>query len=124
MRERLWVVGLCALMFASGAAFSRLLGGNGEETTPYESFASRFEVEFDLSPERSQIFRELLQFHYQKRRRIEERHKSTLDTQQGRELDEEDQKFLTLIRDKVLPPHQRERFDQRLAGTETLFPAR
>ena len=124
MKERLWVVGLAGLMFLSGMAFSRLLDKKGAEDTPYESFAIRFEQEFELSKERSHYLRELLRFHYQNRRRIEERHKSTLDTQLGRELDGEHQKFKTRIRDKVLPPHQRERFIQRLAGTETLFPAR
>ncbi|MDF1837345.1 MAG: hypothetical protein P1V35_05715 [Planctomycetota bacterium] len=124
MKDRLLVLGLAVIMFLAGMAFSRLLDEKGAEEAPYESFASKFELEFELSKKRSHYLRELLRFHYQKRSRIEAHHKSTLDTQMGRELDEEDRKFMALIRDKVLPPHQRELFDDRLAGTETLFPAR
>lgn len=124
MRERLLVAALASIMFLSGMAFSRLLDKRSLEGSPYESFATKFEDEFKLSKERSSSLRGLLRKHYQKRQRIKERHNSTLDTQRGRELDEEDQTFMVLIRDKVLPPHQRELFDERLAGTETLFPAR
>ncbi len=124
MKDRLLVLGLAILMFLSGMAFSRLLDERGAEEAPYESFASKFELEFELSKERSIHLRDLLRFHYLQRSRIEARHKSTLDTQMGRELDEEDREFMALIRDMVLPPHQRELFDDRLAGTETLFPAR
>jgi hypothetical protein len=124
VKDRLLVIGLACIMFLSGMVFSRLLDKEGVEKTPYESLATKFEQEFELSKKRSHNLRELLRFHYEKRQRIMQRHESTLDTQQGRELDEEDQKFMALIRDKVLPPHQRELFDKLLAGTETLFPAR
>jgi hypothetical protein len=124
VKDRLLVIGLACIMFLSGMVFSRLLDKKGVEKTPYESLATQFEQEFELSKNRSNHLRELLRFHYEKRQRIMQRHESTLDTQQGRELDEEDQTFMALIRDMVLPPHQRELFDKLLAGTETLFPAR
>ncbi len=124
MKDRLLVAALAAIMFLAGMAFSRLLDRESISDTPYESYAAQFEQEFDLSQKRAQFLRELLRFHYLKRQRIKARHDSTLDTQRGRELDEEDQEFMNHIRDKVLPPHQRELFDERLAGTETLFPAR
>ncbi len=124
MKDCLLVAALAGFMFLSGMAFSRLLDKRAVADTPYESFATMFEQEFELSKKRSHFLRELLRFHYQKRMRIKERHDSTLDTQRGLELDEEDQEFMALIRDMVLPPHQRELFDERLAGTETLFPAR
>ncbi len=124
MKERLLVAALAAIMFLSGMAFSRLLDKRSVEDTPYESFATMFEQEFDLSKPRSRSLRVLLRDHHLSRQRIKARHDSTLDLQRSRELDEEDQTIMALIRDNVLPPHQRALFDERMAGTETLFPAR
>ncbi|MEZ5973518.1 MAG: hypothetical protein R3E96_01375 [Planctomycetota bacterium] len=106
---------LARTMFLAGMAFAWLLqGGPPAPGAPYEAYAARFEQEFQLSPKRARLFRDLLRIHDQKRQAIRDRYQPDLDPAVGRELDAEAERFRTLIRDTVLPPEQRERYDAML----------
>ncbi|HPF13710.1 MAG: hypothetical protein H6829_06575 [Planctomycetes bacterium] len=125
MNQRVWILVLAGSSFLAGMAVSSLWQGGGHsDEAPYEAFADRFERQFQLSPERSRFLRELLYFHHIAVQRIEDRHRSALDTSLGQELDAEAQRFRALIRDNVLSPDQRESYDRLLAGTSQSFPPR
>ena len=125
MKQRLWVVALAVVMFLSGLAVSALWQGPEKALAPsQEAYAERLEREFRLSPDRAEALRKLLRWYALDIQRFKDQHSATQDTSLGRELDAEAVKLSADIRDKVLPPDQREKYDRMLTDKSQTSPSR
>jgi len=122
---KLWVLALAGLMFLAGMATQHLVWGpRSVEAASYEPYVQRFTQEFDLSPERARFLRSLLHFYQIESNDSSDLYLSALNSSLGEDLDGVAAKYRALIRDKVLPPDQRERYDRLLAGNSIDFPPR
>ena len=125
MKQRLWVIALAVVMFLSGLAASALWQGPEKGLTPsQEAYADRLEREFQLTPGRAEALKKLLRWYALDIQRIKDQHGATQDTSLGRELDAEAVRLGAVIRDKVLPPDQREKYDRMLTDKSQPFPSR
>ena len=112
---RAWILVLVFISFVAGVAAGRIMtdrahGWQREEgrLTDYErALAARFE----LSPERARALRGILEHYEQRVERIKDEHLSAYRSAIEPELRELSLEYNALIRDKVLPPAQRRRFD-------------
>ena len=112
-------------MFLAGMATQHLVWGPGRAPdTPFEPYVQRLTEEFQLEPQRTRALRKILSYYHQEEQATKDHYVSALNTRLGRELDGVAAKYKALIRDKVLPPDQRERFDRMLAEASPDFPPR
>lgn len=115
---RLWIVLLAGTSFLAGLATSRLMDSQPPQApAKFESFAARFCTEFGIDPdsERARHMRVILQNYEEDRLRVERRHLSVYRAAMDDELVVLGQQYEARIRDKVVPPEQRDLYDS-LAG--------
>ena len=112
-------------MFLAGIATANLWSGRGgAPADPIGAYADLLTKEFDLSPKRVQALQKVLEIHSLEAQRIKDRHRSGPDNTLGKELDDHARSYAAMIRDKVLPPDQRERYDRMLAVSLQTLPTR
>lgn len=125
MTRNLWGLALAAIMFLAGMATQHLIWGPGPvQAAPYEPLVQRYTEEFQLEPARTRALRKLLSYYYEEEQAARDHYVSALNTRLGQELDAVAAKYRAFIRDKVLPPDQRERFDRMLAEASLDLPPR
>lgn len=117
MRDvRGWILVLVLISFVAGAAAGRIVTDRAHGWQHDEGRLADYEralvTRFELSPERALALRGILQ-HYELRvERIKDEHLSAYRSAIEPELRELSLEYNGLIRDKVLPPSQRQRFDE------------
>ncbi len=125
MSRNLWGLAFAALMFLAGMATQHLVWGPSPvQATPYEPLVQRFTEEFQLEPARTRALRKILSYCYEEEQVTRDHYVSALNTRLGQELDGVAAKYRAYIRDKVLPPDQRERFDRMLTEASPVIPPR
>jgi len=113
---RPWILAAAAASFLAGVAAGVLYTRRGEarvEQTGWAAYAERLAADFELSPERRSALRFILDEYATEvanRRRF---HEARIEAQIEPELRELGARYDGYIRDSVLPPHQRARFDER-----------
>ena len=120
-RLRLWIASLAATSFLAGGAGGLLLGGTGRAeirgAEPFEDYQRMFLARFDLSPERTWLFSELIR-NYD--RDIEDLRQTALENSMAEltpELNRLGNRYRDMIRNNVLPEDQRPEFDRLALAT-------
>jgi hypothetical protein len=111
---RLWIVLLafvCFLTGASAAVLAERLGTIEAERGPFAAYADALVADFDLSPERAAHLRVVLREYAEEIERIRVSHEMEFYASLEEELRPKGAEYNRLIRDVVLPPSQRARFD-------------
>jgi hypothetical protein len=128
---RLWILVLAGTVFAAGLASGLFLAERRAAARPApassrahsEVYRQLFEQTFPLSPERTQLFGELLARYDEEVEEVRQRALSASISEVEAELAALGLRYRDAIRNHVLPSDQRERFDQ-LAAQSTPPPAR
>ena len=111
MSQRVWALVLAAVMFLAGIAAANLWKGPAQDLDMgIEPRAKLFEASFDLSKEQSRVLRKLLEHYDRDVRQTQARGGPNV----GRELVALARSYSTMLRDNILPPDQRERYDRML----------
>ncbi len=116
---RAWVVLLTVVVFLSGAAAGVLaerMSAKRSDRGPMEDYALALAAEFDLSPERQGHLRVLLNAYDRDVSRVMTKHEIAYHSDLEPDLRPLYEEYDRLIRDMVLPAHQRARFDELAAG--------
>ncbi len=112
MNHRLWALVLAAVMFFAGIAAANLRqGAKPDSGLGIEPRAQLFESTFSLSPKRSQALRKLLEHYDLEVRKVQAGGGADV----AKDLVALARQYSGLLRDKVLPPDQRGRYDRMLA---------
>lgn len=112
---RLWIALLAAVSFlagASGAALVERIGADDGDRGTFADYEDALVERFDLSPERAAHLRIILRDYETKIDQIRATHEVAFYASLAEELLPEGTRYNRLIRDKVLPPSQRELFDE------------
>lgn len=118
---RPWVALLGVICFLAGIAASTLhqrLGELEADRGPFAAYADQLIEEFDLSPERAAGLRALLREYAIDIGRIRQAREVEFYASLEKELRPKGADYNRYIRDLVLPPSKRARFDELAAGTE------
>ena len=118
---RPWIALLGVVCFLAGIAASTLHRRLGELETdrgPFAAYADRIIEEFELSPERAAGLRALLREYARDIERIRQAREVEFYASLEKELRPTGAVYNGYIRDLVLPPSKRARFDELAAGTE------
>ena len=126
---RAWIVVLCAVTFMAGAAagvlFSRATAPATDQG-PFSDYAERLIDEFDLTSERAGHLRVILREYQAEIERIEEsverKYAAAMNADLAAQLVPTGIEYNRHIRDKLLPPEQREKFDA--LASASLYPTR
>ena len=116
---RFWALVLAAVSFLAGLAAGVLFAGTGEAQLPSGPFAryeQRLLDEYDLGPQRRRALRALLTQYGEDLERAQRRHLPVYQAAMEPDLTDLGVRYSALIRDKVLPPSQRQRYAQEAAG--------
>lgn len=120
---RFWSVLLAGAWFLVGLGAGVALSQRDASTSPLESYADAFSEEFGLSAKRRRVLLQLLDDYETKRDDIQRRHLAATGEAMEPELRALDEEFEHTIRNIILPPDQRERFDE-LGRPDPLVPVR
>ena len=116
---RAWAGVLMVVVFLVGAAAGVLWQRSQElrpEGGPHEDYARLIEREFGLAPERMGYLRVLLREYDQDVQRVRLEHEEAFHAALEPDLRPLSEEYNRLVRDMVLPGHQRARFDELAAG--------
>lgn len=118
---RLWIAILTLVSASAGFAGGLLVYGSLHEPTPPQGPFADYErlmvQEFDLSTERARLFQTVLASYKRERDAVRGRYEAQSMSAMAPELANLDTKYRDLIRNSVLPPESRARFDELLLGT-------
>ena len=120
---RLWVVLLALVSFGAGAA-AGIWGTAARlkppaKTGPFEDYRRMLLTTFPLSPERGKHLETVLSAYAREIEGIQARRLADTMSLYGPELEERGRYYRSLIKDRVLPEDQRERFEQLALGLPT-----
>jgi hypothetical protein len=120
---RLWVVLLALVSFGAGAA-AGIWGTAARfkppaKTGPFEDYRRMLLANFPLSSERSKHLETVLAAYAREIEEIQKRRLADTMRLYGAELEERGRYYDGLIKDRVLPEDQRERFEQLALGLPT-----
>ena len=120
---RLWVVLLALVSFGAGAA-AGIWGTAARleppaKTGPFEDYRRMLLATFPLSAERSKHLETVLAAYAREIEGIQARRLADTMSLYGQELEERGRYYRGLIKDRVLPEDQRERFEQLALGLPT-----
>jgi len=120
---RLWVVLLALVSFGAGAA-AGIWGTAARlkppaKTGPFEDYRRMLLATFPLSSERSEHLETVLAAYAREIEGIQARRLADTMSLYGPELEERGRYYRSLIKDRVLPEDQRERFEQLALGLPT-----
>ena len=112
---RLWIVLLALLSFAAGGAAGTLAAAHyfrpAPESGPFTQYERELTATFELSPERAALLHVLMEDYRRQIERIQSRHVADSLSAMEPELARIGRSYRERIRDKVLPPGKRARFD-------------
>jgi hypothetical protein len=114
-----WIMLLVAMVFLTGAAagvLSERLSAERSEGGALEDYALLLELEFDLSSERMGYLRTLLATYAADTDKVVREHEAAYRAALEPDLRPLNEEYDRLVRDFVLPPKHRERFDELAAG--------
>ena len=109
MTARLWTVVLAAAWFLAGVGTGHLLSAPRADESPMARYADRFAETFELDDYRRRTLIQVLDDREARRDEIVHRHQSTTAEPELRALDRQ---IKQTIRDRILPPKQRQRYDR------------
>ena len=116
---RVWIVVLMLVSFLAGTAAGKILTDReraGEaERGALSDYESLFASEFELSDERKRLLRVLLQHYDQELLRVRNEHLAVYRSAIEPDLRRLGLEYNQYIRDKVLPPRERQRFAELAA---------
>lgn len=112
---RFWILLAAAVSFLAGAAAGVLLARSGdrEPASGWAAYAERLADEYDLSPERRSSLKILIAQFAVEIANKQRAYESRILNQMEPDLRELGARYDGYIRDSVLPPAQRARYDQR-----------
>jgi len=112
---RLWILLAAAVSFLAGTAAGVLWARSGdvEPSSGWAAYAERLADEFDLSPERRSCLRVLIAEYASEVANKRRAYESRILNQIEPDLRELAARYDDRIRDYVLPPGQRAKYDQR-----------
>ena len=116
---RLWILVLALVSGLCGSAVTvlvRRISTIESERGPFAAYADQLVQEFDLSPERATHLRKVLLSYASEIERIRKSHEVAFYATLEADLRPTGEEYNALIRDAVLPPDKRERFDAMVAG--------
>jgi hypothetical protein len=120
---RFWVVLLALVSFGAGAAAGVWATAARLQPPPkagqFEDYRRLLLASFPLSAERTQHLETVLAAYAKDIEAIEARRMADTMTLYGPELEERGRYYRSLIKDRVLPEDQRERFEQLALGLPT-----
>ena len=120
---RFWVVLLALVSFGAGAAAGVWATATRMQpptkTGPFEDYRRMLLATFPLSAERAQHLETVLDAYAREIDGIQERQRADTMALYGEELAERGRYYRSLIKDRVLPENQRERFEQLEQGLPT-----
>ena len=129
-RLRLWILVLAATCFAAGLG-AGVLAGEARATrrapparagTPGADYLALLDANFELSPERLNLCAQLLERYSEEVEEIRQRALSQSIASVEEELARVGLRYRDAIRDHVLPPAERARFDALAARGGTTLP--
>lgn len=116
---RPWILLLAVVTFLSGVAagvlFTRVTSAD-RERGPFDDYARMLVDEFDLSDERAGHLSVILREYEEAIQRAVREHEASFYATLSEQLRPTGVEYSRFIRDKVLPPDQRTRFDALAAG--------
>lgn len=120
---RFWVVLLALVSFGAGAAAGVVATAArlqpAAKAGPFEDYRRLLLAEFPLSAERAGHLETILAAYAKDIESIQARRMADTMTLYGPELEERGRYYRSLIKDRVLPESQRERFEQLALGLPT-----
>ena len=114
-----WIVMLSAVAFLAGVAagvLSERAASAAPEQGPLHVYARLLEDEFGLSAQRMGHLRTLLEAYAEEAGRVVREHEAAYRAALEPDLRPLNEEYDRLVRDLVLPPQHRERFDDLAAG--------
>lgn len=123
MKElRLWISLLALVSFLAGGAGGVLVADEilppPPERGPFADYADHLVAQYDLGPERADYLRLLLREYHRDLEAVRARQLEAIET----DLVATGDQYQSYIRDYVLPPDQRARFDLACAGIHPSTP--
>ena len=122
---RVWTLLLAAVSFLAGTAAGLLLADRRDapQREGWALYADELIEDFDLSPERASCLRVLLDSYDAKLAVIQTQHRAATRAAMEPEIRKLAEEFDRTLRNRVLPPDQRDRYDRMtrpvaLVGTE------
>ena len=117
---RAWILILAVVCFVAGAVAVRMVTERSLAIGPERGAMAQYEAHlvdrFGLDPERERYLRGILQSYELEVQRIKDEHVAAYRSAIEPDLRRLGIEYNALIRDKVLPPSQREAFDRLAAG--------
>lgn len=117
---RLWIVLLALVSAGAGFAAGLLVYASLHRTPPPEGPLHDYErlmvSAFDLSPERARLFQAVLASYKRERDAVRDRYEAESMSAMAPELGDVDARYRDMIRNRVLPPESRSRYDRMLLG--------
>ena len=109
---RLWIVVLSGAWFLAGLSAGLFVSGAERSASPLAGYADAFAEEFQLDEKHRRVLVQVLDSYATERQSIRARHEA--DTRDAMEPDLRvlDERVQRILREQILPPDQRARFDQ------------
>ena len=117
--SRAWILLLMLVVFLTGVVggvLSERLSAERPKGGPMEDYALLLEREFDLSPARMSHLRTLVAAYTEDVDRVVREHEAAYRAALEPDLSPLNEEYDKLVRDLVLPPKHRQRFDELAAG--------
>ena len=109
---RLWSVVLAAAWFLAGFAAGRVVSAKDQEKSPLSRYAQRLSEDFDLSGLRRDALIQVLEQDQRDRAAVRRKYELASRDAMEPDLRELDEKLEDTIRNTILPPAERDRYDQ------------
>lgn len=109
---RLWSIILAAAWFLAGFAAGRVVSAKDQEKSPLARYAHRLSDDFELSPLRRDVLLQVLEQHQLDREAVRRKYELASRDAMEPDLRELDDDLEDTIRNTVLPPDQRQRYDR------------
>lgn len=108
---RFWSIVLAAAWFLVGLGVGVAVSERSDTRSPLEDYADTLSARFDLAPNRRRVLLQLLDQYETEREEIRHRHLARTRDAMEPDLRALDARFESTIRNTILPPEQRERYD-------------
>ena len=109
---RLWLIVLAVAWFLAGFAAGRVVSAGDQEKSPLARYAHRLSEDFELPPLAREVLLQVLEQHQRDREAVRRKYELASRDAMEPDLRELDDQLEDAIRNKVLPPAQRERYDR------------
>ncbi len=110
---KLWTVVLACAWFLAGFSAGLVVSSKDKDESPTARYARELSAEFGLNGDRRRTLIQVLDNHERKRKRIRQRFEAASREDMEPDLEELDRVTQNTIRNTILPPDQRARYDAR-----------